>query len=155
MTDITQIQRRRIEAEVLAETYRPLSRSMSPEAACAIIAETTAAAARKAGRAFARSAPHGPDLAHFSGVVDVWSAGNALDIADPRLEADAFSLDVVRCEYARLYLEEMALPPELAYALSCARDGAFAEGYSPHLELTRSRTIAQGEAVCRFRYRWR
>ncbi len=154
MTAPTQFERRRIEAEILAETYRVLLDEMPAPQAQEIIGKATAAAARAAGRAYAQAAPGGPSLEHFCGVTDLWQAGGALEIVDSRLDPPCFRLTVTRCGYAALYINDMGLPPELAYALSCARDGAFAEGYSPHLRLTRSRTIAQGSPACEFRYEW-
>jgi len=154
MTALPQLQRRRIEAEILAEAYAELCMDMPAHKALGIIERTCARAARGAGQSFAASAPEGPSLRHFSGVVDIWRTGGALDIVHERLDGAAFSLTVTRCGYAALYLDDMDLAPELAFALSCIRDAAFAEGYSPKLRLVRSPTIIQGAPACEFRYEW-
>lgn len=151
---ITQFQRRRIEAEILAEVHAVLCEDMPGPEAVAVIARATARAAHAAGAAFAAAAPGGPTLEHFAGVVALWRAGGALDVEDVALEGRALRLSVTRCAYADLYIREMGLAPELARALSCSRDEAFARGYSPRLRMERPRTIAQGAPRCDFLYRW-
>ncbi|WP_028588017.1 L-2-amino-thiazoline-4-carboxylic acid hydrolase [Desulfocurvus vexinensis] len=151
---ITQLERRRIEAEMLADVHAALCEVMPGPEAVAAIARATARAAHRAGAAFAAAAPGGPGLEHFAGVVDVWRAGGALDVQDVALDARTLRLTVTRCAYAELYIREMGLAPELAQALSCSRDAAFARGYSPRLHMERSRTIAQGAPHCAFLYRW-
>ncbi len=151
---VTQFQRRRIEAEILAEVHAALCESMPGPQAVALVARATARAARAAGAAFAAAAPGGPGLEHFAGVVEAWRAGGALDVQDVRLDGRTLRLTVTRCAYAGLYIAEMGLSPELAQALSCSRDEAFARGYSPCLRMERSRTIAQGAPRCEFLFRW-
>lgn len=151
---MTQLERRRIEAEILAQVYETLKARMDLAQALAIIAETTERAARRAGADFAASAPDGPGLEHFATVVDIWRAGGALDIDNVRMEDGVWSFNVTRCAYADLYINDMGLAPELAYALSCGRDAAFAAGYFPGLRLERSPTIAQGSPSCLFRFAW-
>jgi len=151
---ITQFQRRRIEAEILADVHAVLRETMPGPEAVATIARATARAARRAGAAFAAAAPGGPSLEHFFGVVALWRAGGALDVQDVALEGRTLRLTVTRCAYADLYLKDMGLSPELAQALSCSRDEAFAQGYSPRLRMERPRTLAQGAPHCSFLYRW-
>ncbi len=168
---MTQLERRRIEAEMLAQVHETLCRRLGPEQALAVVAETTERAAMEAGAAFARSAPDGPSLAHFATVADIWRAGGALDIRDeclgdehlgderlgderPGLPGGTWSFAVTRCAYADMYLRDMGLPPELAFVLSCGRDAAFARGYHPALRLERSETIAQGNGRCEFCFLW-
>jgi len=151
---MTQLERRRIEAEILVQVYETLTDRLGTDQALAVITETTERAARQAGAAFAASAPDGPSLEHFATVIDVWRAGGALDFEDERLERGQWSFAVTRCSYADLYIHDMGLAPDLAFALSCARDAAFAAGYHPRLRLERSPTIAQGSSACLFRFVW-
>ncbi|WP_461209600.1 L-2-amino-thiazoline-4-carboxylic acid hydrolase [Desulfocurvus sp. DL9XJH121] len=154
MSQVTQLDRRRIEAELLIQTYHILCERMPEPEALDIIRETTSAAAVSAGQAFARTAPGGPSLIHFATVVDLWRAGGALDVTDGDLTDREFRPCVTRCSYAELYIKELGLSPELAAALSCSRDFAFAAGYSPRLTLERPSTIASGGSCCDFRFRW-
>lgn len=151
---VNQIDRRRIEAEILAEAYATLRKRMPEAEALAVIREATAAAARRAGEAFAASAPDGPSLAHFATVTDLWRAGGALDMENQVPENGELRLVVTRCGYADLYIHDMGLSPELAEALSCSRDAAFAAGYSPRLRMERPGTIAGGAPRCEFLFRW-
>ena len=151
---MTQLERRRIEAEMLAQVYETLRGLHGPEEALAAITATTERAAREAGEAFADNAPQGPSLEHFATVAEVWQAGGALDLAREELESGSWSFAVTRCAYADMYLNDMTLAPDLAFALSCGRDAAFASGYHPRLRLERSPTIAQGAPACLFRFLW-
>lgn len=154
VSDVKQIDRRRIEAEILAEVHTALRGRLGEAEALDVIREATGASTHKAGAAFALAAPGGPSLEHFATVVEIWKAGGALDIEGMRLADGVLSFTVTRCSYASLYIDEMGLSNELAEALSCSRDAAFAAGYSPHLGMSRPVTIATGGDSCRFEFRW-
>ncbi len=145
--------RRRVEAEILSRVFHTLRARVGDEAALEVIRTAVESAAEEAGRAFARQAPGAPTLAHFATVVERWREGNALDVEGPRLSGDVLEFTVTRCGYVELY-RSAGLPRELAYALSCARDAAFARGYCAGLRMERSATIAEGSPVCRFRFVW-
>ena len=44
---------------------------------------------------------------------------------------------------------------DLGASLSCQRDFALAEGFSPEIELTRTQTLMGGASFCDFRFRRR
>jgi len=147
--------RRAIEAELAGRLYVAALPSLGRVRALGILNDAIDDAAREAGRAFAAAAPgHGPSLEHFSGVVEMWRAGGALDIADVSRTNDGFGFRVTRCGYMRMYAE-MGLPRELFATLSCRRDAAFAAGYSEHLVMSRPETISGGAPACVFRFGWR
>lgn len=152
-TDVTLLEKRRIEAALLADVYAVLTERLGRVAALAVIEDTVIRAAFEAGEAFAASAPDGPSLAHFVTVTDLWQRGGALTIENQVRTADSLSFDVVRCRYAESY-REMGLPEELVARISCLRDGAFASGYSPCLTLKRPATIASGAPCCPFTFTW-
>lgn len=153
-SEVTMLERRRIEAAMLAEVYAVLVERLGRDAALAVVEDTVIRAAHAAGRTFAASAPDGPCLAHFRSVVDVWRRGDALTIEDVRSGPDSVSFAVTRCRYAESY-REMGLPEELAVRVSCLRDGAFVAGYSPDLVLSRPATIAGGATCCPFTFTWK
>ena len=101
----------------------------------------------------AAAAPHGPSLAHFVTVADLWRRGGALTIEDEQQTPDRVFFAVTRCRYVESY-REMGLPEELVTRLSCQRDGAFAAGYSPCLVLSRPTTLAAGASGCPFTFTW-
>lgn len=152
--DVTMLERRKIEAAMLAEVYAVLVERLGREAALAVVEDTVTRAAYAAGQAFAAAAPSGPCLEHFRSVVDLWRRGDALTIEDVRSEAGSLSFAVTRCRYAESY-REMGLPEELAVRVSCLRDGAFVAGYSPDLVLSRPTTIAGGATCCPFTFTWK
>jgi hypothetical protein len=150
---VTLLERRRIEAAMLAEVYVALLARFDRDTALAVIEDTVEKAAHAAGKAFAASAPEGPSLAHFATVTGLWRRGGALVIENERISPSAISFDVTRCRYAESY-REMGLPEELVTRISCLRDGAFAAGYSPKLQFTRPCTIASGAGHCPFTFTW-
>jgi len=66
---------------------------------------------------------------------------------------DAYDFNVTRCRYAEFY-HEMGVP-DLGFLLSCSRDFALTKGISGKLELSRTKTIMQGDTLCDFRFRVR
>lgn len=149
----TQLEIRSIQADILARTFEILSGEVGEDKALETIIRTVERDASEAGRTFAVQAPREPGLDHFRTVLSRWSAGNALDIENVRLEGDRLSFTVTRCGYAALY-EEMNLPSKLAYALSCHRDASFSLGYHPKMSMKRSRTIMEGAPCCNFEFFW-
>jgi hypothetical protein len=151
--NVNQIDRRVIEAQLLRQVRDQLLQDMDQRAANDVVRRSVEASAREAGREFARSAPQGPNLAHFATVIKRWQAGGALDIADVELQEHEFSFTVIRCGYVAAY-DQLGLDRDFAWLVSCSRDAAFAQGYSPCLHLSRSRTIAQDAPACRFAFHW-
>ena len=64
--------------------------------------------------------------------------------------AERLSFNVVRCRYAEMY-HALGLA-ELGASLSCRRDFALAEGFSPEIRLVRTQTLMQGAPFCDFRF---
>ena len=152
-TAVALLEKRRIEAAILADLYAVLTKRLGRDTALAVIEETVARSSFEAGKAFAAAAPQGPSLEHFVTVADLWRRGGALTIEDEHQTPDRVSFTVTRCRYVESY-REMGLPEELVTRLSCQRDGAFAAGYSPSLLLSRPATLAAGASCCPFTFTW-
>ena len=148
------LERRLIEAEMLAAVYEALCGSHGQETALDVIRRTVETVAYEAGRAFAAAAPDGPGFEHFRTVVELWKGTGALRIENEVVTPNTLRFDVTRCEYVAAY-REMGLPPELRGVLSCARDAPFARGYSDRIEFSRPDTIADGKPACGFSFHWR
>ena len=146
-------ERRRIEAEILGRVYDSLAPQVGESTALDVICQATASAARDAGRSFAAAAWPEPCLEHFATVVELWRAGGALEIADVSLTKTELKFVVLRCAYLEMY-RAMGLGAAMCNALSCVRDAAFVQGYSPHLIMERPFTLAMDEKPCRFRFVW-
>lgn len=144
------LQRRRIEANIIAPIYRIMVREIGQERAAAIIEEAITEDARKAGARFAASEPNGASLRTFIAIQELWEKDDAL-ITETLVETDdEFTYKVHRCSYAEMY-KDMGLA-DIGKLLSCTRDYEFIAGYDPSIELTRTQTVMEGAAHCDFRY---
>lgn len=146
------IERRRIEAELLKEVYETLLPLLGEEGAKRIVADTVRRSAIAQASRFAQAAEGGTSLDSFAEIQRHWTAGGALEVRVLHRDAENFHFNVTRCRYAEMY-QEMGLGA-LGPLLSCARDGAFCEGYDPRLKLTRTQTIMDGASHCDFRYHY-
>jgi hypothetical protein len=66
--------------------------------------------------------------------------------------SSAFEVKVTECLWAKTFREANAA--DIGYAVICHADFAFAEGYSTHLRLVRSKTLMEGCDRCNHRYLW-
>ena len=144
------LQRRRIEANIIAPIYRIMVRELGQKQAAAIIREAISEDARKAGARFAAAEPGGANLLTFIGIQDLWKADDALITETTVESATEYAYDVHRCAYAEMY-REMGLE-EIGTLLSCVRDQDFIEGYDPSVTMTRTQTLMEGASHCDFRY---
>lgn len=144
------LQRREIEAGVIA----PLLAAFAAEVGAARAREVAAGVVRELARAAGCAAAAGGNtLAHLKAVVAQWAEGGALELRVLRDDAEAFEFDVTRCRFAELYAR-LGLA-ELGGLLSCARDAALVEGFNPGIAFERTQTIMGGAPHCDFRYRLR
>ena len=145
------LQRRRIEANIIAPIYRIMVREIGQERAAAIIEEAITEDARKAGARFAASEPNGASLQTFIAIQELWEKDDAL-ITETLVETeDEFTYQVHRCAYAEMY-KDMGLA-DIGKLLSCTRDYEFISGYDPSIELTRTQTVMEGAKHCDFSYK--
>ena len=145
------IERRRIEAELLAEVYAVAKARYGEAEAEAVIDEAVTRSAIAQGKSFARDLGHAPDLSDFAAILPRWTANGSLEIDVLEAGPDKLSFNVTRCRYAEMY-RDMGLGP-IGHLLSCNRDGEFCTGYNPDMKLERNQTIMGGASHCDFRYR--
>lgn len=144
------LQRRRIEAAIIAPIYEGMVREIGEERARAILDEAVSKAAVATGKSFADRTEGGADLLTFQALQSLWTKDDALEIEVVRADATHFDYNVVRCRYAETY-REMGLGG-IGHLLSCNRDGVFCQGYNPDIKLKRTQTLMQGADHCDFRY---
>jgi hypothetical protein len=144
------LQRREIEAGVIAPLVRAFAAEVGEERARQILAGVVGELARQAGCA-AAAAVGGNDLSHLKQAVETWKADGALELTVLRDDAEAFEFNVTRCRYAEMY-HRLGLA-DLGPILSCSRDGRMVEGFNPGIAFTRTQTIMEGATHCDFRYR--
>ncbi len=144
------LQRRRIEAAIIAPIYEGMVREIGEERARAILDEAISKAAVDAGRSFAEKTEGGANLLTFQALQSLWTKDDALEVEVVRADARHFDYNVKRCRYAETY-REMGLG-KIGHLLSCNRDGVFCQGYNPDIKLKRTQTLMQGADHCDFRY---
>jgi L-2-amino-thiazoline-4-carboxylic acid hydrolase len=64
----------------------------------------------------------------------------------------AVQVQVTECLWAKTFREMGAA--EIGYALICYRDYADCQGFNPKINLTRSKTLMQGDDYCNHRFVW-
>ncbi|MBN9058869.1 L-2-amino-thiazoline-4-carboxylic acid hydrolase [Kaistia sp. MMO-174] len=144
------LQRRRIEAAIIAPIYAGMVREIGEARAQAILDAAISQAAIDIGRAFAERTEGGTSLRTFQELQSLWTQDDALEIEVVRATDTHFDYNVHRCRYAESY-REMGLG-QIGHLLSCNRDGVFCQGYDPRITLERTQTLMEGAEHCDFRY---
>ena len=147
---MSMLERRRLEAKLLAHVYKTLVASHGEAVARQAIADSVRAAAIEQGQEMAKSLGAKTSLQTFIDAQELWTRGKALEIDVKEQSGDRFVFHVTNCEYARMY-QEMGLG-HIGHLLSCQRDGTICEGYDARLKLKRTQTIMQGATHCDFEY---
>ncbi|WP_299439845.1 L-2-amino-thiazoline-4-carboxylic acid hydrolase [uncultured Rhodospira sp.] len=156
MTDLPNIERRRIQGEVIKPIYEDLVAELGVDRARALLSRAITRSAEAEARRAADAEPDGePSMERFTALFRRTYLDRGIEGG---VEAtvlsegpDHLDFDVTRCRFVEMY-RDMGLG-EIADVLSCNRDGAFAQAYDPDITLDRAQTIAQGAPCCTFRYR--
>ncbi len=143
------LNRREIEARLLAPLLEALGDEFDRERVWEITRRVIQAIARQQGAELAQSLAKN-DLEHLATAQEAWKKDNAIQTEVLELRRKRFSFNVFRCRYAEMY-HHLGIP-EMGKLLSCERDGPFIEGFNPKIRLTRTQTIMEGAEFCDFRY---
>ena len=143
------LDRRRIEALVLAPIIRAFEAEIGRERAHAIARKVIVGIAEEQGRALS-TRMGGDDLPTFSRSKDPWVRGGALESDTLEDNDRRVSFNVTRCRYAEMY-RDLGMA-DLGGIFSCGRDGALSTGFNPRIKLSRTQTIMEGASHCDFRY---
>ncbi len=150
MVELPLLQRREIEARVLAPVIEALAERFGREAVHEVVADTIRRLAEEHGAALADQLA-GNELHDLARVLAIWQQDGALEVDMLANDDEHFDFNVTRCRFAEMYTRlGMA---ELGPILSCNRDFCFAQGFNPDLELKRTQTIMEGASHCDFRFR--
>ncbi len=147
MNAVGLLNRREIEARLLAPLLKALEAKCEREKLYEITRGVIAEAARQQGIQLAESVEKN-DLEHFATIQETWKKDNAILTEVLELSNKRFSFNVFRCRYAEMY-QHLGIP-ELGKILSCERDFALIEGYNPDIHLIRTQTIMEGSDICDF-----
>ena len=151
MTELTLLERRRLEAGVLVPVIRAMQAEFGEEHVNDVVGRTIKELARAQGEE-ARRAGNIDSMAALSdrfqnGVLREGSL--IVDVVED--DEQRFGFNVTRCKFMEMY-EEMGAR-DLGFLLSCNRDFAMFEGMAPELEFDRPQTRMQGATHCDFRYK--
>lgn len=149
MNAVGLLNRREIEARLLAPLLEALSKELGIERAREIVRQVIWETAQRQGAQLAASVETN-DLKHFADMQESWKKDNAIQTEVLELNRKKFSFNVYRCRYAEMY-QHLGIR-ELGKMLSCDRDFAYIEGYNPEIVLCRTQTIMEGAHICDFRY---
>jgi hypothetical protein len=147
MNAVGLLNRREIEARLLAPLISALSAEFGREKVWKIISHVIQEIALQQGAQLA-SGLESNDLEHFAVAQETWKKDNAIQTEVLEQSRKKFSFNVYRCRYAEMYAH-LGIP-ELGKMLSCDRDYAFIQGYNPDIKLTRTQTIMEGADICDF-----
>lgn len=148
--DIGTLQRRTIEAGVIAPIYEEMAKEIGVEKAQSILRAAIEKAAIAAGADFAARTPGGTSLRTFEELQVLWTKDDALQVEVLKSTDSQYDYNVLRCRYAETY-REMGLG-DIGHLLSCNRDGVFCQGYDARIKLKRTQTLMGGASYCDFRY---
>jgi len=149
---LTLLQQREIEARIVGPVVRAFAAELGQEKSIEILGRVIAELARQGGAELARRLGE-QSLEAFARTLDLWRESGALELEVIEQSPERLSFNVVRCRYAEMY-RALGLA-DLGASLSCQRDFALAEGFSPDIELTRTQTLMTGASFCDFRFRRR
>jgi L-2-amino-thiazoline-4-carboxylic acid hydrolase len=144
------LEQREIEARIVGPLVHAFAAELGQERTVAILRQVIGDLARQSGTDLARSLGE-QSLEAFARTLDRWRENGALEIDLIEQSAERLSFNVVRCRYAEMY-HALGLA-ELGASLSCQRDFALAEGFSPEIRLVRTQTLMEGAPFCDFRFR--
>jgi hypothetical protein len=149
-SEIGTLQRRTIEAGVIAPIFQEMVGELGDEKAQEILGNAIRKAAIAAGRDFAARTEGETSLKTFEELQVLWTKDDALVVEVLANDDNHYDYDVHRCRYAETY-REMGLG-HIGHLLSCNRDSVFCQGYDPRIKLQRTQTLMQGASHCDFRY---
>lgn len=144
------LQRREIEARIVAPLVRAVMAELGEEKTLELLRGVIEGLAHEAGAAMAREFGEAT-LPAFSRGLDRWKEGGALEMEMLAETPERLDFNVTRCRYAEMY-RALGLA-DLGATLSCCRDFSLIEGFNPSVTLTRTQTLMQGATHCDFRFR--
>lgn len=149
---LTLIHQREIEAQIVGPLIRAVSEVLGEEKTLELVRGVISQLARQSGAALAEALGEAT-LSAFARGLDRWKEGGALEIDVLEQTPERLSFNVTRCRYAEMY-RALGLG-DLGASLSCQRDFALVEGFSPAIALDRTQTLMEGAPFCDFRFRTR
>lgn len=143
MSELTHLERRRIQMEYAVPLVRDLAEILGTDVVKSALEERNRRMEERSRK------DREPDFSRMAEGTKLFAAGNALEYEIIANTADSFDMDVHQCRYAEM-MEELG-GREFGHLLIC--NGDFAAASAIGMKLNRSQTRMQGAAYCDFRYR--
>jgi hypothetical protein len=151
MTELSLLERRRLEAGVLVPVIRAMQAEFGEERVNEVVGKTIRDIAFAQGKEARRTG----NIDSMAALANRFQNGvlreGSLIVDVVENDERAFGFNVTRCKFMEMY-EEMGAR-DLGFLLSCNRDFAMFEGMAPELAFDRTQTRMQGASHCDFRYR--
>jgi len=148
ISQVSHLQCREIQAPLVAALIKGYAGKIGKDQAITIAEDIIINDAIQSGKKIAENFS-GNSLQELRRVVEeVWAADGIMKIENLVESDTSLRFDVTSCGYAEMY-ERLGIK-EFGYLLSCCRDFAFMEGFNPEIELTRTKTVMQGDTICDF-----
>ncbi len=147
--ELNRIEKRAIEALVIAPVIRALSLRIGRDEALAILLEANQQEAFLRGQSMVGTEGQN-GMEELVNEVAGWGEGGVWEMDVIEQTPTTYFFNVTRCPYYEKY-RELGLE-EFGVGFSCCRDEPFARGFNPQLELVRTKTIMEGADHCDFRY---
>ncbi len=149
LSSVSLLEQRRIEANIVKPLIAAFEAELGREKTQEILAQAIIDLAHQAGEQLRQLSPD-DSLQSFAAMLPVWQRDDALALEILESGESVLRFNVTRCRYAEMY-HELGLD-DLGCILSCNRDAALIEGFSPHIEFSRSQTLMEGAPYCDFLY---
>ena len=148
-TSTSLLEQRRIEANIIKPLVAAFEAELGREKTQEILTQVIVKLAHQTGEQL-RQVSADDGLQSFAAMLPLWQRDDALELEILESRDDVLRFNVTRCRYAEMY-RELGLD-ELGYTLSCNRDAALIEGFSPRIKFTRTQTLMEGAPYCDFLY---
>lgn len=139
--------RREIEALITVPILQAFIEAFGKEKTLEITRNVIGKLAKDSGKKLAEVAG-GNRLKDVMSILPIFSQGGALEFEPPETDSGTVRINITRCAYAEMYHKHGL--KEFGFLMSCHRDYALFEGFSPNIELKRTQTIMEGADYCDF-----
>ncbi len=150
MSDLSYLDRVKVQCEILLPLYKRVREEIGPERTATLLRDAVREYALAMGASMAQAIP-GESVAQVKAMMPLFAAGDALDVepvADTRSE---FSVNVRGCRYAEYF--KALNEHEFGAMITCEADIPMMEALSDTVTMERTRTIMTGGSHCDFRWR--
>ena len=145
-SELTNLERMRIQMEYAVPLVRDLQRLLGEEAVNEALAHRVELMANEQAQPGSKA-----DFSRMEGGMELFARGGALDYDVIASDGDRFDVNITRCDYMRM-MEGLGAR-DIGHLLICNLDYPMAARTG--MALTRTQTQMQGASFCDFRYRRR